>query len=232
MTPNSNELTQAQLDREEKAERRRELLYDQKHAAEEASRLQLIETDVEQTPTNTRDAICLLALQGLDDAIVATMPGFTAQQAAAVVLVGRRMTYEDAAGALGVPVADLYLWSRTISGWNTELVRWRETREVDMWMHLLNGAEKLLSQPLEPDVLVKVLSLAEKISKNPELRSYRRAQLTLAAEKIEMTRENMRKERGESDGPSSTLSAQFAKHRDADLQKLLEAQQAEDGEAG
>jgi hypothetical protein len=224
--PNSDEITQAQFDREEKLERKRELVHDQKRALEEASRLQLLETDVEQTPTNNRDAICLMALQGLDEAIVATMPGFTPQQAAAVVLVGRRMTYEDAAGALGVSVSDLYLWSRTVDNWQREVVRWRELREVDLGMHLLNGIEKMLAQPLEPNVLVKVLGLLEKVSQNPEVRGYRRAQLMLAAEKLQMQKDHFAAERGESEGRSAIVSFLVDKFQDENLKKVLEAEQS------
>ena len=166
--------------------------------------------DVEQFPRGIDEAKLQLALQGLDAALAAPLSGsnMTRDQLAAAVLLGRGMTYADAARALGVNEGQLYYWSRTVPGFRHEMAEWREKLEEDIEARLYSSiaALHLTMDSMTDTDKIRLMGLEQKIAAKPEDRARWAAEYQLKKEALEIQRAQMEREKAaqEEDDPRVT----------------------------
>ncbi|MHB8994543.1 MAG: hypothetical protein ACYC63_04760 [Armatimonadota bacterium] len=149
-----------------------------------------IVSDVHNFPTDMQDARLKLALRGLDAALASQndVSHLTHEQLAATVLIGRNLTFEEAARALGVPEGMVYLWDRTVPGFRREIAIWRETTEMDIEARLYSTITSLAADidSLGIQDQTKLLTLMQKLAEKPEKRAQWAADHRLKREQLEV----------------------------------------------
>ena len=151
--------------------------------------------DVRQFPQNMNEARLQLALQGLDAALASPTPGstLTRDEAAAALLIGRGMTFEEAARALGVTEGQLYYWDRSNPSFRNEIRVWREIQEVDIEARLYSTLRSMAANmdDMGASDQIKFMGLMEKVAAKTENRQFRMAELSLKKLALDIQRESV-----------------------------------------
>jgi len=159
-----------------------------------------LQDDVVKFPKDLDAAKRQLALQGLDAALSRPLGyGLTREQFVAAVLVGRGMTFVDAAKALEIPEGVLHQWSRMVPQFRAEIKRWREALEDDIEARLYSTVAEMMASVDDygPTDQIRLMALAQKIAERPEDRARWAAEFRLRQETLELQKQEL--QRGEKD---------------------------------
>lgn len=153
----------------------------------EASRVSAIRRDSDNFPITIEEVKVQAALAGLEAALA--MPSnanLTREQVAAAVLVGRGLTYRQAAEGLGVDEGVLHYWVRTNSDFRREIAAWREALEVDIEGLLYSSITSMLSNAddMKDGDRIRLLTLSQKVAARPEDRARWTAEMQLKKEQV------------------------------------------------
>ena len=164
-----------------------------KGAEEIVDSLATMASDIAKFPSGIEDARLQLALRGLDAALAAPLGGaaMTRDQLAGAVLLGRGLTFAEAAEALGITEGQLYYWDRTVPGFRREMAQWRENMELDTEARLYSTIARMGASmdDMKDQDKIRLLGLMEKISAKPESRARWAAEYRLEKEKIDAQKE-------------------------------------------
>jgi len=144
--------------------------------------------DVVNFPTDLPEAKLQLAVVGLDAALSAPMPGsnMTTAQLAGAYMLGKGLTFEQAARALGISEGQLYYWDRSVAGFRNEIRYWREKMETDIEAQLYTTIREMANNIGDMDAReqVKLLGLMQKVAGLPEVRARWAAEYQLKREQV------------------------------------------------
>ena len=169
-------------------------------AAGVVERIGGLSRDVRDFPANIEEAKLQEALQGLEVALNAPNASkLTREQFAAAVLIGRGMTFHDAAKGLQVDEGHLHLWSRTCVEFRREIALWREALEIDVEARLYGRLATMMANihDLGDGDQIRLLTLAQKVAARPETREQWKVETQMKQEQLQLQREQIKHAAGE-----------------------------------
>ena len=182
------------------------------------------ELELRQVPVTGRDAVKMVAATALPDKMMAVDPNqLTDQQSMAALLIGQGLTYAETSTALGVGIGEMYAWAENLPGFKNKMYAYRERVEEELGGTMLVKLQELMAKDLDPDLQIKALSLVEKISKRPEDRAFRRAELSMKAESLKIQRQGLAAKAGQAVAENSAVTAILSKFGERFLQSGFEA---------
>ena len=164
-------------------------------AAGVVNRIGGLARDVRQFPANIEEAKLQEALQGLEVALNSpNAANLTREQFAAAVLIGRGMTFHEAAKGLQVDEGHLHLWSRTIVAFRREIALWREALEIDVEARLYGRLATMMANihDLGDGDQIRLLTLAQKVASRPETREQWKVETAMKQEQLQIQREQIK----------------------------------------